>query len=111
SALADLLPVVLPVDAVPVEVVVNAVFETGPDGGARVRCGGVDDDGPSRRAPAVVDPIFMTARPFFSRALDIVAERPRVPDVNRAVQLLDVMLGHKCQQCFPWSWIGVQVVC
>src|ERR1043166_6005596 len=35
---ANLLPVVLPMHAVPVKVVVDAMFEAGPDRGARIRC-------------------------------------------------------------------------
>src|SRR6478672_7220820 len=51
--LAYLLPIVLPVHAVPEKIVVNVVFETSPDSCARVRRGRVDHDCAGGRTAAV----------------------------------------------------------
>src|ERR1051326_4045019 len=66
-SLAHLLPVVLPVHAVPVKIIVDAVFEAGPDRGARIGGRSVDDDRARSWTAAVIDPIFVTACAFFLR--------------------------------------------
>src|SRR5215467_14130331 len=55
--------------------VVEAVFEAGPDRGARIRCRRIDHDRARCWTTAVVDPVPVTALTFFSSALDVVAER------------------------------------
>src|ERR1051326_4633377 len=55
-SLADFLPVVLPVHALPEKVVVDVVFETRPDRGAWIGGGRVDHDRACGGAAAGVDP-------------------------------------------------------
>src|SRR5215467_3844808 len=107
---ANLLAVVLPVHAMPKKVVVDAVFEAGPDRGARIRCRRIDHDRARCWTTAVVDPVPVTALTFFSSALDVVAERTRVPDIDRAVELLHVMLGDKGRKSSTGPGIGVNVI-
>src|SRR2546423_6460150 len=57
-SLANLLPVVLPMHAMPVKVVIDAVFEAGPDRGAGIRCRCVNHNGAGSGTTTVVDPIF-----------------------------------------------------
>src|SRR6185436_2463903 len=83
-ALAYLLTIVLPVHAVPVKVVVDVVFETGPDGCARVCRWCVNHDRPGSGTAAVINPVLPSAATFFSGALDVVAEWAGVPDIARA---------------------------
>src|SRR5690242_1150023 len=96
-SLADLLAVVLPVYALPVKIIVDAVFETRPNRGARIGGRSIDDDRARSRTAAVVDPVLATALAFFVCACDVVSERARVPNVDRAVELLDVVLGYECR--------------
>src|SRR5689334_1653545 len=96
-SLAYLLPVVLPVHAMPVKIVIDAVFETGPDRGARIGGRSVDDDRTRRGTAAVIDPVFVTAFSFFIRAGDVISERACIPNVDRSVEFLDVMFGYECR--------------
>src|SRR5574341_1446867 len=80
-----------PVNAVPVEIDFDAVFETRPRHDARVGGWGVNHNRAARRTPAVVDPVIAASRSFTLRAFDVVLPRPRIPDIDRAVQLLGVM--------------------
>src|SRR4029079_16983095 len=57
---ADFLAIVLPVHTVPVKIVIDVVFETGPDGGTWIRGGRVDDDRSGSRTATVVDPVFVS---------------------------------------------------
>src|SRR5262249_30265327 len=91
DAVALFLSVVSPVDAVPVEIDFDAVFETGPGHDAGVSGRGVNHDRAARRAPAVVYPMIAATRPFTRRPFDVVSTRPRIPDVYRAVQIFGVM--------------------
>ena len=94
-ALSDLLPVVLPVHAMPVKVIIDSVFETGPDRRTRIRGRSVDNNRTCRRTPAVINPVFVSALAFFVRAVDVVSERSCVPDVDRSVELFHVVLGYE----------------
>src|SRR6185503_19487409 len=58
-ALARLLSIVFPMYPVPVEIIVYAMFEAGPDSGTRVGRRRVDHDGAGRGASPVVDPILV----------------------------------------------------
>src|SRR5215813_9448651 len=69
---AYLLPVVLPVHAMPVEIVVDVVFEAGPDGGAWIGGGRVDNNRAGSRTATVVDPVLASALAFFIGAFDVV---------------------------------------
>src|SRR2546422_3917556 len=60
-ALTHLLPIVLPMNAMPEEVIVYAMLEAGPNCCTRIGSRGVDHDGPRGGASAVIDPISMTA--------------------------------------------------
>src|SRR5436190_594499 len=108
--LADLLPVVLPMDAVPVEVGVDPVLEASPDGRAWICCRGVNHYGPRRGPAPVIDPILMTTPALLVSTLNVIAERSRVPDIYRAIELFHVMFGHEGEERFSWSGIRVNVV-
>src|SRR6185503_8489879 len=108
--LAYLLAIVLPVHTVPEKVVVNVMFETGPDGGTRVRSGRVNHDRAGRGTAAVINPVLSSAAPFFSSALDVVAKGAGVPDIDRAVEFLHIMFGYKRRQRLAWARIRVNVV-
>src|ERR1051325_1585702 len=108
-SLAYLLPVVLPVHAVPVKIVVNAVFETSPDGAARISGRSVNDNGARSRTAAVIDPVLASVFTFLVCASDVVAERTGVPNVDRAIEFLDVVLRYKRRQRFAWARIGMNV--
>src|SRR5690349_4577033 len=87
-ALAHLLPVVLPVHAMPIEIIVDAVFETGPDRGARIGGRSIYDDRARCGTAAVVDPVLSSTHALLVGARDVVSERTCIPDVDRAVELL-----------------------
>ncbi len=82
---ADLLPIVLPMDPVPVKVVVDAVLETGPYSRARIGSGRINHDRACRRSPAVVYPVPATSRTLLIRPLNVVAKWSCVPDVDGPV--------------------------
>src|ERR1041384_5278824 len=107
---AYLLAIVLPVDTMPVKIVIDAVFETGPDGGTWISGGRVDDDRSGSRTPTVVDPVFAPALPFLVSTFDVVTERACVPDVDRSVEILHVVLGNECRQRLAGTRIRVQVL-
>src|SRR6185503_12174017 len=92
-ALPDLLPVVLPVHAMPVKVIIDSMFETGPDGRTRIcrRC--VNNNRAGRRTPAVINPVFASALTFVIRARDVVTKWSCIPDIDRSVELFHVVLG------------------
>src|SRR6185369_8391993 len=92
---AHLLAIVLPVHAMPEKIVVDVVFETGPDGGTWIRGGRVDDDRSGSRTATVVDPVFASVLPFLVSAFDVVTERACVPDIDRTVEILNVVLGNE----------------
>src|ERR1043166_5688989 len=94
-SLANFLAVVSPVYAVPVKIIVDAVFETRPHRGARIGGRSVDDDRARSGTAAVIDPVFVTALTFLVRARDVITERACVPDIDRAVELLDVVLRYE----------------
>src|SRR3569832_844123 len=108
-AFADLLAVVLPVHAIPVKVIIDAVFETRPNRGTRISGRSIDNDRTRRRTPTVIDPVFVSAPPFFVGARDVIAERSCVPEVDRAVELFDVVLRYEEWQGFAWSGIGMNI--
>src|ERR1044072_687873 len=108
--LADLLAIVLPVHTMPVKIVIDVVFEAGPDGGAWIGGGCVDDDRSGSRTAAIVDPVFATTLPFLVSACDVVTERACVPDVDRSVQILNIVLGNECGESLAGTGIRVQVL-
>ena len=109
-ALAYLLAIVLPVHAVPEKVVVDVMFKTGPDSGARVCSRRVNHNRAGGRTAAVINPVLASAATFFSSALDVVAKWAGVPDIDRAIEFLHIMFGYKCRQRLAWARIRVNVV-
>src|SRR6185503_20445712 len=109
-ALARLLSIVFPMNTMPIEIIVDAMFEAGPDCGARIGRRRVDHDGAGRGASAVIDPIFVTVRTFLPGTLDVVAERTGIPDIDRTVELFHVVLGDEGPQSSSRSGVGVRVV-
>src|SRR5262245_11779972 len=95
-ALAYLLPVVLPVHAMPVKTIIDAVFETGPDGSAWIRGRCINDNRTCSGTAAVVDPVFASAFTFLICAGDVVSQWARIPYVDRSVEFLDVVFGYEC---------------
>src|SRR6476619_3344757 len=89
-ALSDFLPVVLPVHAMPKKVIIDSVFETGPNRRTRIRRRSVNNDRACRRTPAVINPVFVSALSFVIRALDVVTKRSCIPDVNRSVKFFHI---------------------
>src|ERR1041385_4647048 len=85
-AFSYLLPVVLPVHAMPVKVIIDSVFETGPNRRTRIRGWCVDNNRTRGRTTAVVNPVFVSALAFVVRPRDVVTERACIPDVDRAVE-------------------------
>src|SRR6185369_13445958 len=107
---AYLLAIVLPVHTMPVKIVIDAVFETGPDGGTWIRGRRVDDNRSGSRTATVVDPVFVPALAFFVSAFDVVTKRACVPDVDRSVEILNVVLGNECRERFAGAGIRVNVL-
>src|SRR5215217_241030 len=107
---ANLLPVVLPVHAMPVEVVVDAMFEAGPDRRAGIRCRRIDHDRARRRTTTVVDPVPVPALTFFSGAFDVITERAGIPDIDGAFEFFHVMFGDERGESFTWSGVGMNVI-
>src|SRR4030095_11030148 len=60
-SLTDFLPVVLPVDSVPVEIVVDTMFEACPDRRTRIGSWSINYNRTGSRAAAVVDPILSSS--------------------------------------------------
>src|SRR5690242_9304227 len=96
-SLAYFLPVVLPMHALPVKIIIDAVFETGPDRGARVGGRSIDDNRACGRTTAVVDPVFASAFTFLICARDVVSERACIPNVDCAIEFLDIVFGYECR--------------
>src|ERR1041385_8736636 len=63
-SLADLLPVVLPVHTMPVKIIIDIVFETGPDRRTRISRRSIDDNRARSGTAAVVDPVLASAFAF-----------------------------------------------
>src|SRR6266542_663966 len=109
-ALAHLLAIVSPVYAVPEEVIVHTMFEAGPNCCARIGSWGIDYDGSGGGPAAVINPIPMTPRALLHCALNVVAKRSCIPDVDRSVELLYIAFGYKSRQSFSRARIGVKVI-
>src|SRR5215212_287025 len=94
-AFPNLLPVVLPVYAMPIKVIIDSVFETGPNRRTRICGRSVNNNRTRRRTPTVINPVFASALAFIVRALDVVPKRPCIPDVDRPVELFHIVLGYE----------------
>src|SRR5512132_1992057 len=79
-SLAYFLPVVLPVHAVPVKIIIDAVFETGPDRRARIRGRSIDNNRAGSGTTAVIDPVLAPAFTLLVCACDVVTERTCIPN-------------------------------
>src|SRR6185369_1034792 len=94
-ALAYLLTVMLPMHAVPIKVVIDAVFETGPDRGARISGRSIDDNRACGGTAAVINPVLAPVFTFLVGAGDVIAERTGIPNVDRSIEFLNVMFGYE----------------
>src|SRR5437868_7666255 len=107
---ANLLPVVLPMHAMPVKVVIDAVFEAGPDRGARIRCRGVDHNRARGGTTTVVNPVFVSALTLLLGPLDVVPKWAGVPNIDRAIEFFYVVFRDEGGKRFTWCGIGMNVV-
>src|SRR5215813_9845144 len=110
-AFTDLLSIVLPVDAVPIKVDLDSMFEAGPDGRAWIRCGSVDHNRAGCWSTAVVDPILPTTRTLFLCSLNVVTLRSRIPYIDVTIEFLHIMLCDENRQRFSCSRVRVNIVC
>src|SRR6185436_4946022 len=88
-SLTNLLPVVLPVHSVPVEIVVDTVFEACPDRRTRISGWSVDHDRTGGGPAAVINPIFATAPTFLIATSNVVPKLTGIPYVNCTSQLVN----------------------
>src|SRR5215468_11818902 len=95
-ALALLLRIVPPVYAVALKVDFDAVLEAGPRNDARVSRGRVYQQRAYGRTAAVVRPVLPSFGALGLRFLGVEPQSARVPNVNRAVQFLDVIVRDHC---------------
>ena len=94
-----LLRIVLPVYAVPVEIDPDAVLEAAPDDRARVRRRCIDNKRPRSWPPAVVDPPVTPAGTFLARQGNVIELGPRIPDIDRTIECLGILVSHEDRQC------------
>src|SRR5262245_33304994 len=109
-ALALLLRIVPPVYAVPLKVDFDAVLEAGPRNDARVSRGRVNQKRADGRASAVVRPVLPPFGALVLRLPDVEPQSARVPNVNRAVQFLDVIVRDHRAQRASGAGVAVNVV-
>src|SRR5437667_3872444 len=110
ESLANFLPVMPPMNTFPVKVIIHSMLEAGPDRCARIRRRSVYYNGAGRGTSPVINPVPMTPRTLTVCAVNVIAKRSGIPDIDRTIELCDIVFCYKCRQGFARAGVRVKVV-